>query len=121
MKRLRKAYKRALKREILASSRTYEQLVEQGRLPSGGLQELFGHTKQKLAWILSLEAKDFKNKQVYNDFTDWLYSVFWVSIGLLQVSIGFLYVSTCSPYVSVGALQVFFMFLYTFSLGFYRF
>ena len=80
MKRLRKAYKRALKREILASSRTYEQLVEQGRLPSGGLQELFGHTKQKLAWILSLEAKDFKNKHVYNDFTDWLYSVFWVSM-----------------------------------------
>jgi hypothetical protein len=80
MKRLRKAYKRALKRETLASSRTYEQLVEQGRLPSGGLQELFGHTKRKLAWVLSLEAKDFKNKQVYNDFTDWLYSAFWVSM-----------------------------------------
>ena len=82
MKRLRKAYKRAMKKERLAGSKTFEKLVEEGRLPSGGLQELFGYTKRKLQWVLSLKAKDFMNKKVYNDFTDWLYSVFWV--GMIQ-------------------------------------
>jgi len=40
MKRLRKAYKRAMKKERLTSNKTFEKLVEEGRLPSGGLQEL---------------------------------------------------------------------------------
>jgi len=80
MRRLRKAYKKALKKENLASKKTFEDLVEEGRLPSGGLQELFGYTKRKLPWVLSLKADDFRNKKVYNDFTDWLYSVFWVSM-----------------------------------------
>jgi hypothetical protein len=82
MKRLRKAHMRAMKKERLAGSKTFEKLVEEGRLPSGGLQELFGYTKRKLQWVLSLKAKDFINKKVYNDFTDWLYSVFWV--GMIQ-------------------------------------
>lgn len=82
MKRLRKAYKRATNKERLAGNKTFEKLVEEGRLPSGGLQELFGYTKRKLQWVLSLKAKDFTNKKVYNDFTDWLYSIFWV--GMIQ-------------------------------------
>ena len=80
MKRLRKAYSRAMRREKLAKNATYENLVKQGRLPSGGLKELFGYTNEKLPWVLSLESKDFENRQIYNSFTDWLYSVFWVSM-----------------------------------------
>jgi len=80
MKRLRKAYKRALRKELLSKNTTFEFLVKQGRLPSGGLQELFGYVKTKLQWVLSLDSKDFENRKVYNSFTDWLYSVFWVSM-----------------------------------------
>jgi hypothetical protein len=80
MKRLRKAYRRAMRKEMLSKNTSYENLVKQGRLPSGGLQELFGYVKKKTQWVLSLESKDFENRKVYNSFTDWLYSVFWVSM-----------------------------------------
>jgi len=78
MKRLRKAYKRSVNRENL--SRTYEKLVEEGRMPAGGLRELCGYVKSQLAWALSLKEEDFKSKKVYNNFTDWLYCNFWVTM-----------------------------------------
>jgi hypothetical protein len=80
MKRLRKAYTRAKKKEFLNRNKTHEKLVEEGRLPSGGIQELYKCTQDRLAWVVSLKAEDFKNRKVYNAFTDWLYSVFWVGM-----------------------------------------
>jgi hypothetical protein len=81
IKRLRKAYNRALKKEKL-KSKSHEELVAEGRWPIGGLRELYEHTRKRLKWVMSLEKEDFREKKVYNDFTDWLYSVFWV--GMIQ-------------------------------------
>jgi hypothetical protein len=58
MKRLRKALKRAARRESLTKS--CEHMIATGQLPVGGIRELYKLVTSKSDWAFSLTKQDFE-------------------------------------------------------------
>jgi len=52
-----------------------------GQLPVGGIRELYKLVTSKSDWAFSLTKQDFEmTKKTYNMFTEWMYSVFMVTM-----------------------------------------
>jgi len=78
MARIRKALAKARNKDAMQN--TAENLVKNGRMPEGGLQELGKYVSSELPWALSLKKADFLNPRIYNYFMGWLYSSFYMSV-----------------------------------------
>ena len=78
MTRVRKSLTKARNNDALQN--TAENLVKNGKMPEGGLQELGKYISSALPWVLSLKQEDFRNPKNYNHFMGWLYSSFYMSV-----------------------------------------
>jgi hypothetical protein len=77
MKRLTSSYKKALNME--KRLKTHEALLEQGKLPRGGLKELLAPCRQEMVWAMTLNPQDFKTRKIFNKFMEFLFCTFYSS------------------------------------------
>jgi len=78
MKQIRRALTKQKNKDGLEKS--MEKLIEQGKLPEGGLPELEAYVKSDFPWAMNLNSTDFAQPRIYNTFLSWLYSCFFMSV-----------------------------------------
>ena len=76
MKKIRKSLVKEKNKDAL--QKNAETLIKNGKLPEGGLPELYEYVRSDYSWAMNLNATDFLNSKTYNKFLGWLYSCYYI-------------------------------------------